>query len=99
MVGSLIPIKGIPFLLQISGNGDVYPCGQMFQKPKYDEYKFGNIHDMPLSEMVKTDEYWDIMRKMKTFDVHNDCTGACRQDKINEFLFDYENRPSGINFI
>ena len=26
---------GIPLLIQISGNGDVYPCGQMFQKEKY----------------------------------------------------------------
>jgi len=90
---------GIPLLLQISGNGDVYPCGQMFQKEKYKDYFIGNIHDTPFREMIKTDRYWEVMEKMKTFDVHKDCTGACRQDKINEFCYNYLNKPRGINFI
>lgn len=90
---------GIPFLVQISGNGDVYPCGQMFQKEKYKEYFMGNLHDMPFGEIVKSERYWEVVEKMKKFNVHKDCTGACRQDKVNEFLFNYDNKPKGINFI
>jgi len=90
---------GIPLLLQISGNGDVYPCGQMFQKEKYKQYLIGNIHDNSFEELLKSEKYWTVMRKMKYFDVQNDCTGACRQDKINEFCFNYLNKPRGINFI
>ena len=90
---------GIPFLPQISGNGDVYPCGQMFQKEKYKDYFMGNIHDTPFSEIIKSEKYWNIIEKMKNFDVHKDCTGCCRQDKVNEFCYDYVNKPKGINFI
>jgi len=90
---------GIPLLIQISGNGDVYPCGQMFQKEKYKDYFIGNIHDTPFRELVKTERYWEVMKKMKKFNVHKDCAGACRQDKVNEFCYNYVNRPRGINFI
>lgn len=89
----------IPLLIQISGNGDVYPCGQMFQNEKYKDYFIGNLHDKTFEEMLNSDKYWEVMKKMKTFNVHNDCTGACRQDKINEFLYNYQNKPKGINFI
>jgi len=90
---------GIPLLLQISGNGDVYPCGQMFQNKKYDKYLIGNIHEDSFEKLLNSDKYWDVMKEMQKFDVHNDCTGACRQDKINEFCYNYLNKPRGINFI
>lgn len=97
----------IPLLLQISGNGDVYPCGHMYQdqgKPtkdkKFEQYKIGNVHNERFKDMINSNKYWDIVKKMKTFDVHKDCSGCCRHDKLNEFLYNYtENKPSGINFI
>ena len=52
-----------------------------------------------MSEIIESDKYWEIIEKMKTFNVHKDCKGCCRQDRINEFLWDYVNPPKGINFI
>ncbi len=97
-----------PLLLQISGNGDVYPCGHMFQdqgkspeERKFSEYKIGNVHEERFKDMINSDKYWEIIRKMRhKFDVHKQCSGACRHDKLNEFLHNYiENKPKGVNFI
>jgi radical SAM protein with 4Fe4S-binding SPASM domain len=91
----------IPLISEMSGNGDWYPCGYMFgENSKFkDEYRFGNVHQISLKDMFNSDRYWNIIEKMKKFDVHNDCAGCCRMDKCNEFIFNYLNKPKGINFI
>jgi len=90
----------VPFISEISGNGDWYPCGYMFgENSRFKEYKFGNVHEKSLKEIFHSDRYWDIIDKMKKFDVHRDCAGACRLDKTNEFCYNYINKPKGINFI
>ena len=98
----------IPILLQISGNGDVYPCGHMFwdqgkklEDRKFEQYKVGNVHTERFKDMIQSDKYWNIVKAMREdFDVHKDCSGCCRHDKLNEFLYNYtENKPSGVNFI
>jgi len=98
----------VPLLLQISGNGDVYPCGHMFSDQgklftnrKFSQFKIGNVHDERFKDMVAGEKYWEIVSKMRyEFDVQKDCSGACRHDKLNEFLFNYvNNKPRGINFI
>jgi radical SAM protein with 4Fe4S-binding SPASM domain len=91
----------IPLLSEISGNGDWYPCGYMFgENSKFkEEYRFGNIHEKTLKEIWESDRYWSIIEKMKNFNVHKQCKGCCRQDKCNEFIYNYINKPQGINFI
>lgn len=93
--------KAVPLLSEISGNGDWYPGGCMFGNPIYDEYKFGNLHEKSLKEIFESDRYWEIIEKMKTFDVHNSpaCEGACRLDSTNKFIDDYLKKPNGVNFI
>ncbi|MBP7654830.1 radical SAM protein, partial [Candidatus Dependentiae bacterium] len=46
---------GIPFLLQISGNGDVKPCGFLFPKKGY---LMGNIIKQSFTEIFYSDQYW-----------------------------------------
>lgn len=90
----------IPLISEMSGNGDWYPCGYMFgDKKEWNDYKFGNIHDTSLKEIWESDRYWNIINKMKNFNVHKNCHGCCRQDKCNEFCYTYTNKPKGINFI
>lgn len=74
---------GIPLLSEISGNGDWMPCGYMFGDPKYDEYKFGNLHDKSLKEIWESDRYWEIVEKMACIDTDTFCQGCCRQDPLN----------------
>ena len=90
----------IPLISEMSGNGDWYPCGYMFgEKKEFEEYKFGNVHEKSLKEIFESDRYWEIIKKMKDYDVHKKCKGCCRQDQVNRFMDNYLNKPSGLNFI
>ena len=90
----------VPFISEISGNGNWFPCGYFFEdKPEYSPYKFGNIHEKSLKEIFLSDHYWDVIERMKKFNVHKDCHGACRLDATNKFCYDYMDKPIGINFI
>lgn len=91
----------IPLIWEMSGNGDAYPCGFMFGgKPQFEEYRFGNVHETRLKEMVESERYWNIIKKMRhEFDVQKQCKGCCRQDQVNRFLDDYLSTPRGRNFI
>jgi len=91
----------IPLISEISGNGDWYPCGYMFgadSKFKKD-FRFGNVEEQSFREILESDRYWDIVDRMKQFDVQKDCKGCCRQDKVNEFVWKYLNKPRGLDFI
>lgn len=86
-----------PLLFQISGNGKCYPCGYLFGNS---EYCYGDIKEQSLGEILSSDRYWGIIRRMANeFDVHKDCTGCCRHDSTNEFIWGYLNKPDHINFI
>lgn len=89
---------GIPFLVQLSGNGKFYPCGHLFGRND-DEFMMGDLHKDSLGTILSSDRYWNIIERMKTFDVHNGCHGQCRQDGVNEFLYTYMHPPMAINFI
>lgn len=91
--------RGVQLLPEISGDGGMYPCAYFFggNRP---EFCYGNVHEQTLEEIVFSQKYWDIVDHMnEKFDPHHECKGCCRQDKTNEFIHDYINKPKGINFI
>ena len=88
---------GTPFLLQISGNGKIYPCGPFFNK---DRFFIGDLHEDSFFELVNSERYWQVHDDVAaSVDVHKDCAIGCRQDYVNKFLWDLKNRPEHINFI
>lgn len=88
---------GTPFLLQISGNGKVYPCGPFFNKERF---YIGDLHEGSFFDLVMSDRYWEVHEDIsRSVDVHKDCAIGCRQDYINKFLWDLKNKPEHINFI
>lgn len=91
----------VALISEISGNGDWYPCGYMFgEKPEFEQYKFGNVHEKSLKEIWESERYWEIIKYMETeFNSQKDCKGCCRLDSTNEFCYDYLHPPLGINFI
>ncbi|MGE4554975.1 MAG: radical SAM protein [Candidatus Paceibacterota bacterium] len=102
---------GPPFMLQISGNGLVAPCGAFFSE-KYKKFHIGNIIDTPFKELLFSDRYWEVMNYLasENFDARTMCTKLCLQEKINEYLWALKNReielkpqegepPLHINFI
>ncbi|MBF0285843.1 MAG: radical SAM protein [Magnetococcales bacterium] len=88
---------GTPFLSQISGNGEVYPCGPFYGKKRF---LMGDLHQESYYDIVKGDRYWAVHEDIrKSVDVHKDCAIGCRQDYINKFLWDMMNPPEHVNFI
>ncbi len=61
----------------------------------------GNIENQSFKEIFSSQNYWNIIKELsESFDVHTQCGTACRQDYINEFLWDLKNNmPAHINFV
>lgn len=88
---------GTPFLLQISGNGKVYPCGPFFNKERF---YIGDLHETSFYDIAMSDRYWEVHDDVvNSVDVHKDCALGCRQDYVNKFLWDLKNAPDHVNFI
>ncbi|MEO5340784.1 MAG: radical SAM protein [Magnetococcus sp. MYC-9] len=88
---------GTPFLSQLSGNGEVYPCGPFYGKKRF---LMGDIHKESYHDIVMGDRYWAVHEDIRTWvDVHKDCAMGCRQDYLNKFLWDLKNPPEHVNFI
>jgi len=88
---------GTPFLLQISGNGKIYPCGPFFNKERF---YIGDLHTDSFYDLVMSDHYWNVHKDVvESVDVHKDCAIGCRQDYVNKFLWDLSNSPEHVNFI
>lgn len=89
---------GTQFLIAISGNGNVFPCGHWFDH-RSDEFLMGNVIETPFAEIVKSERYWEVQRRVQTVNVNHDCESNCRQHYINRFLDRLGDRPDHINFI
>lgn len=88
---------GCEFLPQISGNGDLYSCGAFFGNP---DFLVGNIHAESFKTLVYGERYAEVMRRVQTeVDVHRQCGTNCRQNEINEFLWQLKHPPQHVNFI
>jgi MoaA/NifB/PqqE/SkfB family radical SAM enzyme len=88
---------GCEFLPQISGNGDVYCCGNFFGNK---EFLAGNIINESFKDMVFGEKYRKVMEKVKNeVNVHKSCGFKCRQNEINEFLWKLKNPPEHVNFV
>lgn len=89
---------GTKFIIAISGNGNVFPCGHWFAiKP--DEYLMGNINNTSFKDIVTSERYWKVQEKIEKVDVIKDCETNCRQHYTNQFLKNLKNPPSHLNFI
>jgi radical SAM protein with 4Fe4S-binding SPASM domain len=89
---------GCEFLPQITGKGDVYPCGNHFER---EDLYIGNIVNESFREIVFGDRYAEVMRRVKEqINVHTECGVGCRQNEINEYLYELKaDRPAHANFI
>lgn len=89
---------GVPFLLYSSGDGRLYPCG-MFFRQREEEFRLGDLVKSSFREILESDRYWDVVRRVGEIDVRNDCYANCRTDSINDFLWKLKHSPEHVNFI
>ncbi|KKK79157.1 hypothetical protein LCGC14_2836340, partial [marine sediment metagenome] len=89
---------GTQFIIAISGDGSVFPCGHFFDIRR-DEFKIGNVIESSLKDIIFGDRYRQVQKKIQMLDVNRECESNCRQYYINQFLWKLKNPPSHVNFI
>jgi hypothetical protein len=83
---------GPPFIIQLSGNGLIAPCGFLFNE-KYKAFHIGSICETRFKDLYNSDRYWEVMTYLASdeFDPRKRCGPNCLQDRTNDFLYRYKN--------
>ncbi|MCR4297489.1 MAG: SPASM domain-containing protein, partial [Gallionella sp.] len=83
---------GTPFLLQMSGNGLIAPCGPLFNE-KYKALHIGNITKTRFKDIFNSPRYWEVISYLGSddFNPQERCTINCVQHLTNTWLFRYKN--------
>ncbi len=89
---------GTQFIIAINGKGDVGPCGHLLGD-RIKEFTMGNIIKQSLKDIVSSERYWQIQKKVQTLDVNRECESNCLHCYINQFLEQLKNPPDHINFV
>ncbi len=78
---------GPPFILQMSGNGLLAPCGQKFNS-RFTKFHFGNICETRFRDIFASDRYWEVMRYLASdeFNAQTECGPNCLQHNSNTWL-------------
>jgi MoaA/NifB/PqqE/SkfB family radical SAM enzyme len=78
---------GPPFILQMSGNGLIAPCGQKFNS-RYAKFHIGNITRDRFRDIFASDRYWEVMSYLASdaFDAQQNCGENCLQTNTNLWL-------------
>jgi MoaA/NifB/PqqE/SkfB family radical SAM enzyme len=81
---------GPPFILQMSGNGLIAPCGQKFNS-RYSKFHIGNITRDRFRDIYQSDRYWEVLSYLASdeFDASTDCGENCLQTNTNSWLNKY----------
>ena len=89
---------GTIFTIAIDAHGNVAPCGHLLGYRK-DEFKMGNIIEESIAEIIKSDKYWEVQKKVqRELDVNKECESNCLHNAMNIFLDKLKHPPDHINF-
>lgn len=83
---------GVPFQLQMSGNGLITSCGFHFNE-KFKKFHVDSILTTRFRDIITSDRYWEVVRYLASdsFDPREKCGTQCLQTHTNQWLFDYSN--------
>ena len=75
---------GTRFIIAMSGDGSVFPCGHWFAIER-DRFRMGNVNDTRLSDIFKSERYWEVQNEIHKLDLRH-CETNCRQHAVNQSL-------------
>jgi MoaA/NifB/PqqE/SkfB family radical SAM enzyme len=83
---------GPPFIMQLSGNGLIAPCGFLFNE-KFKAFHIGNICETRFRDIWASDRYWEVMSYLGSefFNPQKRCGPNCLQHNTNTWLFEHMN--------
>jgi hypothetical protein len=78
---------GPPYIIQMSGNGLIAPCGQLFNE-RYKKFHIGNICTHRFRDIYQSDRYWEVLNYLASdeFDAQRNCGPNCLQTNTNSWL-------------
>jgi len=81
---------GPPFILQMSGNGLIAPCGFLFNR-EFSAFHIGNIVTERFRDIFHSARYDDVMAYLASehFNPQERCGANCLQHNTNDWLFRY----------
>lgn len=82
---------GTPFILQMSGNGLLAPCGPLFNS-QYAAFHIGNITRTRFRDLFHSPRYKEVMDYLASdeFNPQHRCAVNCLQHNTNDWLFKYK---------
>jgi len=86
-----------PFAISMDAHGNVAPCGHLLGY-KSKEFNMGNIHNQSMTEIINSEKYWNIHKKVESLDLDKECETNCMQWNMCVFLDGIKKRPSHLNF-
>lgn len=91
---------GVPyFMMRVSGDGKLFPCAQFFNHRK-DEFMIADLVKERFKDVMFGEKYRKAAARIKSLDVHRECMTNCKENSINEFLWELaNNKPEHINFV
>ncbi len=83
---------GPPFIMQMSGNGLIAPCGFLFNE-RYKAFHIGNITKERFRDIYRSDRYDEVMAYLASdqFNPQERCGPNCLQHNTNTWLFEHVN--------
>lgn len=82
---------GPQFILQMSGNGLIAPCGPYFNE-KYKAFHIGNIMRNRFKDIFNSERYQEVMKYLGSddFDASKRCPPNCLQHLANDWLYKFK---------
>jgi hypothetical protein len=82
---------GPMFILQMSGNGLIAPCGPYFNE-KYKAFHIGNIMRTRFKDLFYSERYMEVMGYLGSsqFDASKRCPPNCLQHLANDWLYKFK---------
>ncbi len=88
---------GPPFIMQMSGNGLIAPCGMLFNQ-QYAAFHIGNITQQRFKKIWESPRYDEVMAYLASehFNPQKRCGPNCLQHNANDWLFRYKNGEAAL---
>jgi MoaA/NifB/PqqE/SkfB family radical SAM enzyme len=82
---------GAQFILQMSGNGLIAPCGPLFSE-KFKAFHIGNIMRTRFKDIFYSDRYQEVMGYLGSsqFNASKRCAENCLQHLANDWLYKFK---------